>query len=561
MEQKSAQYAQIGTVTRHAARVALILWVIIPLLGAVLYSWDECRHRPLIWVDGDGALLELNTVDAQNFKQLTGPYSRFGWSHPGPLFFYVMLPFYSCFGHNVSALAVGTSIFHLFLGIFLVWVSLVKIMRHSFPFAVSLLLVCGLYFRYIPLSSYWNPSVLAIPFLIILIVSPLTVYGSLWALPVIVLLGSFIVQTHLSVLPCTIAIIAGAIGFAVVGALVLFPARFAKKRVRAWVWVVLLVFGICWSLPVFGEVTDGGWDLARITNFFVQSYKKQSFWQAVNAVSQQISWAEITLGATSQHLTIVASVIAGAQMVCLVVFGIVASGSRRSIYEASISSLVLTVAAASIWSTCRIRGELHGYLISWMASIGCILYALPLSGIMGSVWAAALGSRAGRSKIELSVGPQNSSKSMEIGQTRPRLLGFVQLLVFMTCGALTVYSLAELHCRLDILRKPLSEHIEYWGNMQVKNAAECLIDSLRIAGIENPVLHWDHPSWVLAAGVLLQLKKGGQPFSVSPPWVFMVGRNYRIKGNEDGLVYLFMAKPAQIFDAAAVHTIPLPDGT
>src|SRR5205807_1160723 len=37
---------------------------------------------------GDNPLLELATQDALHGHQLLGPYSRFGWHHPGPAYFY-----------------------------------------------------------------------------------------------------------------------------------------------------------------------------------------------------------------------------------------------------------------------------------------------------------------------------------------------------------------------------------------------------------------------------------------------------------------------------------------
>ena len=40
----------------------------------------------------DFALLELSTDEALRGTQLLGPYSRFGWRHPGPAYFYLQAP-------------------------------------------------------------------------------------------------------------------------------------------------------------------------------------------------------------------------------------------------------------------------------------------------------------------------------------------------------------------------------------------------------------------------------------------------------------------------------------
>jgi hypothetical protein len=40
----------------------------------------------------DFALLELSTGEALRGAQLLGPYSRFGWRHPGPAYVYLQAP-------------------------------------------------------------------------------------------------------------------------------------------------------------------------------------------------------------------------------------------------------------------------------------------------------------------------------------------------------------------------------------------------------------------------------------------------------------------------------------
>ena len=44
---------------------------------------------------GDGAVIELYTLQASRGWWEYGPYSRWGWHHPGPLLFYVLSPFYT----------------------------------------------------------------------------------------------------------------------------------------------------------------------------------------------------------------------------------------------------------------------------------------------------------------------------------------------------------------------------------------------------------------------------------------------------------------------------------
>src|SRR5687767_12684786 len=60
----------------------------------------------------DFALLELSTGEALRGAQLLGPYSRFGWRHPGPTYFYLQAPLYAAFGASSASLPVSTLVFN-----------------------------------------------------------------------------------------------------------------------------------------------------------------------------------------------------------------------------------------------------------------------------------------------------------------------------------------------------------------------------------------------------------------------------------------------------------------
>src|SRR5262245_7576970 len=64
------------------------------------------RGVPDVLFRGDGAALELGTLHAAHGVQLLGPYSRFGWSHPGPAYFYLAAPIYRAFGERGPGLNV-----------------------------------------------------------------------------------------------------------------------------------------------------------------------------------------------------------------------------------------------------------------------------------------------------------------------------------------------------------------------------------------------------------------------------------------------------------------------
>src|SRR5215472_15764047 len=75
---------------RHLEALALAVLVAIPLSP---YLIQLIRTGvPRFVVEGDYAGLELGARQAWHGKMLLGPYSRFGFSHPGPLYFYLLAP-------------------------------------------------------------------------------------------------------------------------------------------------------------------------------------------------------------------------------------------------------------------------------------------------------------------------------------------------------------------------------------------------------------------------------------------------------------------------------------
>src|ERR1043166_6073345 len=81
---------------RHFKPLVLLL-VILPLfIAAFRLPFRLSNFYP----QGDMAVLEIGTLHASTGAQLLGPYSRFHWNHPGPLYFYLLVPFYVLSGRQ-----------------------------------------------------------------------------------------------------------------------------------------------------------------------------------------------------------------------------------------------------------------------------------------------------------------------------------------------------------------------------------------------------------------------------------------------------------------------------
>jgi hypothetical protein len=92
--------------------VARLLILTIAALAAINLIWLT-RHAPPFREVSDGAILEIYTLEALKGKLLLGPYSRFGWHHPGPLYFYLEAPWYWLSGRHTAGMQAGALVINL----------------------------------------------------------------------------------------------------------------------------------------------------------------------------------------------------------------------------------------------------------------------------------------------------------------------------------------------------------------------------------------------------------------------------------------------------------------
>ena len=72
---------------RTAMALVMTLIALTPILIAIIQRWGV-HYVPV----ADQSVLDLRIRDATHFGPnfpLSGPYSRFGWDHPGPLIYYL----------------------------------------------------------------------------------------------------------------------------------------------------------------------------------------------------------------------------------------------------------------------------------------------------------------------------------------------------------------------------------------------------------------------------------------------------------------------------------------
>jgi hypothetical protein len=172
-------------------RVGLIAALALPVVWIVLTRDD---HNI-----GDVALLELRIRDVfSSHPPLTGAYSRYGWSHPGPLMFYLFAVPYRLFGNDANALRVATMLFNLIALGLLLWLAHRRGRAPLVAVATAAtLLIWGL--QADALSYGWNVTVTVVPFMLTAVACWSVLRGDHRALIAAAVSAVFVFETHVGV--------------------------------------------------------------------------------------------------------------------------------------------------------------------------------------------------------------------------------------------------------------------------------------------------------------------------------------------------------------------------
>ena len=163
---------------------------------------------------GDYALEMLRIHDVgTRHTPLLGPWSRWGWAHPGPALFWALAPFYRLFGDTGVLVGMGVLNGAAIAGV--LWVA----HRRG---GVELTALAGLMMALLiraqginRLVDPWNPWAAFLPFVLFLVLAWSVLCRDWPMLPLAVVVGSFVVQAHAGYLPFVAVLTAVAIGYAV----------------------------------------------------------------------------------------------------------------------------------------------------------------------------------------------------------------------------------------------------------------------------------------------------------------------------------------------------------
>jgi hypothetical protein len=172
---------------------------------------------------GDLAMTELLTRDVGRHSVLIGPFSRDEWHHPGPALYYLLAVPYRLLGSRATAMNVGALAVN---AASIAGIAVLARRRGGQALMLISLLGCGLLVRSLgptELRLPWNPYVTVLPYALLVFLTWSLACGERWALPLAVLVASFVAQTH-------IGYVALALPLVVVGAVWLVATTVRRAR-------------------------------------------------------------------------------------------------------------------------------------------------------------------------------------------------------------------------------------------------------------------------------------------------------------------------------------------
>jgi hypothetical protein len=371
IEPAARRWRDVSTYSLAAISVALVIGFGIVKLARPL-------GRPFTTF-GDIAYIELGVRQALHHGNAVGVYSRFGWHHPGPALFYVMAPWYWMSGDSSRSLFLSAWLINGASALAAIWIVRVRADELAARLTTIVLFASMLIFGFRHFIDPWNPKLLALPMLLLMVSSAATYSGSAWAFVVALLTASYLVQTHLGTFPVSVVLLLfGAFGFARRWSSRSAGALRSSRRAPLMVAIGLLT--LMWIAPVVQEVTNHNGNLSQIVSFYThpppneaRSHPLSSSFVVVSSQSTVVPLGtpKDTNGHRSRLLT------AGG----LAALGLVAAAvaRRRAPFVAALGLTTTIGLAVAVLAATRVVGPQDTYLFYWTET-------LPFPAVVAGAW-------------------------------------------------------------------------------------------------------------------------------------------------------------------------------
>jgi hypothetical protein len=488
-----------------------VLLVVVPSI--VMITSFVAHHGPYSnW--GDGAATELSVQNATRLHQTVGPYDRFGWYHPGPIFFYLLAIPYVLMGWNGAGLPVGAILINLASAVGIVVVVARRVGGIAALGTAALLCAFESVMQVPNVSSTWGPIVVVLPAAFFLVLCADFAAGSTWSLVGATAVGTFLLQTDISTVSAVL------------------PALLLALVVRALVWrragtlgdslrqsrpagvVTLGVAAVLWVPPVWQQFTGQRGNLEHLVGFFIRHPGRHGAREALSAVANGMLNRHVGLNdqvGFLHHYDVSLSIF------LLAVVGLAVVCWRRQQWLALALAAGTIAVTVTVWvSFLRVLGPVLGYLVLWSRALTLCV------GIAAIICLAGL------------IRPIRTPD----GWRRAALIG--GSVVLAGCAVFTSWRLSDSAFRFH----PGD------GAPNVTAASTAVERLLPPNARRVLVCVMTAEAWPSSAGVVANLTKIGRDTRVNPAWLHVFGEQLRPSGHENVVVFL-----ADLRQRSLVHAV------
>jgi hypothetical protein len=484
---------------------------------------------------GDDATLETRVVNASRDVQYLGPYSRFGWNHPGPSYFYILLPFYKLFSMGTQSLYVG-AVFINIISVLVLLFFLYKSENHYFFFFTAFFLSLYIY-GFLGLHVFrniWNPHVTILPFAAFIFVSVHLSRGNLTVLPLSILFSSFVLQTHIAYAPAVVVIFLVSIFLYILEKLreqKKIKSLFSKDILKI-IAISAGLFIILWILPIIEALKNPPGNLLKLIYYFSHSKVTHSISEAVAAVShianvpliKFLNFLSPGMALSSKGLLITLFLL---QLLLVIAAGIYLWVSKRK-YQFNLLVFGLSGLIISVISVTKITGEIHGYLIQWMSVIGFINWC-----VIFFTFFCLLTGLLKRKNIYIKAAAFFQEVPMKYKKALVYAVVVIMALVLFILQQKPVYFASQ-------IKRSATKY------QQIGDISTAIKNYLDKNNISSFLLKPHHSLWTTEAGVVNQLFKSSVSFSLEDNWLFWFGYQFKQHKQEKDIIFFIPAKePAQ----------------
>jgi hypothetical protein len=327
-------------------------------------------YRPV----GDNAIVEMTTRAVGEHWPLVGNHSRDGWHQPGPALLYVLALPYRLLGGTSIALPLGALAIN---GAPVVGMAVVARRRGGVPPMLITPLGCALVMRSLGPEQVrlpWHAWVTVLPYGLLVFLTWAMACGDRWALPVAVLVGSFVAQTHVGYVALALPLVA-------VGACWLVAAhRRDLGRLGAPSLWALGVALVAWLPPVIDELTNHPGNATLLVRWFREggtngdeSHTLLDGWRVVSAQfaaapewlvgTQPVNFIQEPMYLTNPVVPV---------LLAVVTLAVVVLWRRRVAQSGQLVAVWAIASVIGIVATSRTIGPMYVYRFGWARMLGMV---------------------------------------------------------------------------------------------------------------------------------------------------------------------------------------------